>query len=511
MDLTETSQHPGPRTFAAKDPMSSAEEGLLAVDENNAVPASRRTRVLALARTVGKFAAMAAMILTSSLSWVGMKTTDTALLGHAGTEYLKAAAVSDLWTSSMGVLLSGRVLATFCGQAIGAAGKDTEKASRTAGIWLQTSLVVLAMVMVPVLVLWAVTSPVLKLLGVEASVANNAGIYAGILCIAIPSRTLFGQLRQYFQAQKLLWPEAVMSGLAVIFNLLFGYVFVLGLPGGAGFTGFGFLACPTVTVFIEWAQTILFVLVFCMMLPGELGSDYMRIPLPKWQSGVVTKARMWEYFKIYAPSAASTASDFWRFSAIGAVAAAMHPIDAAVFTSSYRVMWMCLIVVGALRRVVTIQVAPLFGANEPVRAKKIMCVGTGVACTVIAILACIIFFFSRQLGMIFSDDPEVLNRFYEIRLPFAATAALMNLTVFLEVVPSTMLYTRTTFIIGLVGSWVGQVPAVLICTQFWRKDLVGLYTGCAIGYGLTSAILAIFFCTVSFKKAADAAVARAAE
>jgi Na+-driven multidrug efflux pump len=146
-----------------------------------------------------------------------------------------------------------------------------------------------------------------------------------------------------------------------------------------------------------------------------------------------------------------------------------------------------------------------------VRAKKIMCVGTGVACTVIAILACIIFFFSRQLGMIFSDDPEVLNRFYEIRLPFAATAALMNLTVFLEVVPSTMLYTRTTFIIGLVGSWVGQVPAVLICTQFWRKDLVGLYTGCAIGYGLTSAILAIFFCTVSFKKAADAAVARAAE
>lgn len=35
----------------------------------------------------------------SSLSWVAMKTTDTALLGHSGTKYLEASALSDLWTS----------------------------------------------------------------------------------------------------------------------------------------------------------------------------------------------------------------------------------------------------------------------------------------------------------------------------------------------------------------------------------------------------------------------------
>jgi len=455
---------------------------------------------------------MVLLIFTSSVSWVGMKTIDTALLGRAGTEFLKAAALSDLWTSTSGVLLSGRVLATLCGQAIGAANGDSEKARQLAGAWLQTSLVVQAALLIPVIVLWALTKPLLLLLKVDASVANNAGIYAGILALAIPARTLFGQLRQFFQAQKLLWPEAFMSGIAVLFNLLLGYVMVLGIPGGDGFRGFGFIACPSVTTFVECAQTFVFVLVFCYTLPHVLGPEYLPVRLPTWQAGVVTKEKVRAYVSLYAPAALSTASDFWRFSAIGAVAAALDPIDAAVFTASYRVMWMMLIAVGALRRVVAITAAPLLGANKPTKAKRVMVVGAACATTIIVAMASVVFFFSRQIGSIFSDDVEVLDRFYAIRAPFAATAALMNLTVFLEVVPSTMLYTRTTLVIGLIGSWLGQVPGVLFCVfALGHRNLVALYSGVAFGYGLTSAILLTFFCTVSFTKAAAAAAARAVE
>jgi Na+-driven multidrug efflux pump len=56
-------------------------------------------------------------------SWAAMKTTDTALLGHAGTNYLSAVAVSDLWTSSSGVLIEGGVLGIFVSQAMGAGNK----------------------------------------------------------------------------------------------------------------------------------------------------------------------------------------------------------------------------------------------------------------------------------------------------------------------------------------------------------------------------------------------------
>jgi hypothetical protein len=69
----------------------------------------------------------------SSLSWVAMKTTDTALLGRAGTQYLEASSLSDLWTSSTGVIIQGRVLDMFVGNSIATNPK-------MAGEWLQVGL-----------------------------------------------------------------------------------------------------------------------------------------------------------------------------------------------------------------------------------------------------------------------------------------------------------------------------------------------------------------------------------
>lgn len=43
---------------------------------------------------------LAVPIFFSRLSWVGMKTTDTAFLGHVSAEALSASALSDLWTMS---------------------------------------------------------------------------------------------------------------------------------------------------------------------------------------------------------------------------------------------------------------------------------------------------------------------------------------------------------------------------------------------------------------------------
>lgn len=53
----------------------------------------------------------------------------------------------------------------------------------------------------------------------------------------------------------------------------------------------------------------------------------------------------------------------------------------------------------------------------------------------------------------------------------------MNFSVALERIPIAMGHTRTVLIIGLIGSWAGQIPGVFLLTHFWRKDLVGLFTG----------------------------------
>ena len=63
---------------------------------------------------------LALPIFISRVSYVGMKTTDTALLGHVSGHALSAAALSDLFCMCTGVLIQGRVLSIIVGQSIGA-------------------------------------------------------------------------------------------------------------------------------------------------------------------------------------------------------------------------------------------------------------------------------------------------------------------------------------------------------------------------------------------------------
>jgi hypothetical protein len=54
------------------------------------------------------------------VSWVIIKVTDSALLGHVSTAALAASSVGDLWMSSTGIFVYGSVLPTFVGNSLGA-------------------------------------------------------------------------------------------------------------------------------------------------------------------------------------------------------------------------------------------------------------------------------------------------------------------------------------------------------------------------------------------------------
>jgi len=60
----------------------------------------------------------------------------------------------------------------------------------------------------------------------------------------------------------------------------------------------------------------------------------------------------------------------------------------------------------------------------------------------------------------------------------------------------------------VVGSWGAQVPGVLLCTQFWRDDIYGLFCGVAIGYATLDVILLYFVVTTDFQTYADQAKLR---
>ena len=65
---------------------------------------------------------------------------------------------------------------------------------------------------------------------------------------------------------------------------------------------------------------------------------------------------------------------------------------------------------------------------------------------------------------------------------FVAIQALMNCGSTLDRIAISIGKAKAVLIVGLIGSWLGQVPGVLLLTFLWRRDLVGLFTGMAAGY-----------------------------
>lgn len=292
-------------------------------DEEASFKATIDTTTPSIAEDAWDILQLGAPIFISRLSFVGMKTTDTALLGHVSRKALSASALSDLWTMCSQVLLNGRILSVLVGGAVGAGNP------KLAGIYLQVSYVVLACMAVVVIIAWNFTEQVWVAFGSEPEISQMAGYYASVLSFAIPGILGFGQLSQFFSAQRIMRPEVTSSTMGLVMNLVLGLIFVVGWPI-PGFHGFQFAACPIVTTLATYMSLLIMWIVYVRV---------QQLHAPAW-GGWDFKEITWErirvFCELYFPAALSSASDFWRVAVIGAVAAKLGEEEVAVFNTSYR-------------------------------------------------------------------------------------------------------------------------------------------------------------------------------
>ena len=64
---------------------------------------------------------------------------------------------------------------------------------------------------------------------------------------------------------------------------------------------------------------------------------------------------------------------------------------------------------------------------------------------------------AHATGSLFSNDPELIDLYHEVRLPLTAMMVTFAMAVFLERIPMTMGRTQLVMNVGLLGSWAGQV------------------------------------------------------
>jgi MATE family multidrug resistance protein len=419
---------------------------------------------------------LAVPIFMSRVSFTGMKTIDTALLGHVSGRALSAAALSDLWTMCTQVLIQGRVLSILVGQAIGA------KNYYLALVYLRISYFILGMLSIFVMISWFYTEQVWIMLGQSRDIAQDAGYYSFVFIFSIPPQLGFGQLSQFLSAQRIMTPGVIASFLALLCNLVLGMALVLGIPF-PGFDGFGFKACPIVTVSVAWCQC-LFLYFYWMKcvdntsLPGGLSSGNNRIL--SWTEGM-TIERISTFSKLYFPAALALSSDFWRMGVMGAIAASIGEREVGVFNASYRILWITLIFVGSLSGASGIKIAQRLGSGDVQAAKQAAAGGIALTFLILLFLSSFVYFNIRRFGSLFTNDESYLDLFEECRWPFTCVLFAMNFAVGIETIPLSMGQTGNVFYSGFVASWLGQVPGVILLIRFWRHDLYAIYFGVAIG------------------------------
>uniref|UniRef100_A0A7S0ANF4 Multidrug and toxic compound extrusion protein n=1 Tax=Minutocellus polymorphus TaxID=265543 RepID=A0A7S0ANF4_9STRA len=438
---------------------------------------------------------LAVPIFVAMVSWIGMKTTDTSLLGHVGAEALSASALSDLWTMCSGVLVNGRILRVLVGQSVGAGNP------KLAGAYLQVSYFILSLLSVPVIACWLSTKFVWRAMGQGDEITADAGYYATVLALSIPGQIVYSQLSQFFSSQRIMHPEVIASSSALGLNLLFGLIFVLGV-GIPNFSGFGFVSCPWVTTTVVYVQGFLLWYIACyrQRLHEKCWGG--------WNRSSITTERIKTFSSLYFPAALSAASDFWRMGVIGLIAANLGELEVGVFNTSYRIMWIVLIMVSAVANAGGIKMSLRLGSGDAAGAKQAGVVIFSLALSILVAIALLVVSNIRHLGMIFTQDKEFLDMFEASAVPFTCTLFFMNLSVAIEQIPMSMGRTSEVFWYGFVASWFGQVPGAYFLTKHWRDDLIGLYSGMAIGYVILSILYGILAYRSDWQKYADVALRR---
>jgi len=430
------------------------------------------------------------------LAWIGMKTTDTALLGHSGTVFLTASSLSDFWTSMSSVFISDSVLGAMMGQAYGARNYDM------VGTWFQISMTLFSWVLIPVFVLWCLTAPVLQYgLGIEADVASYAGYYAIVSALCLPAKLVNGKLSTFFTSQRITGPSSKTTPLALALNLVFGLQFVLGIPYAG--INYGFWACPWVTTLVEWFLLFFVVGVWVFYLrshekcygpklhewnyfrdvfvaPMLAGADSERFAY--YNANI--RPKLWEFARLTVPATLALASDFWRMSAIGLLAGTLGNKEVAVFNASYRIAWMNLVIIGAFSSACVTQLGIALGTGDGHLSMKIRDLGIGTVFTFLFATVAASVVFIDKLARIFSNDPEVIALFQECRMEMALMIFFMSFAVHFESLLVAVKKTDSLFKAALIGSWGGQVPGVLALFYFYGETLQNVYLGVGFGYAL---------------------------
>ncbi|KAI8064746.1 mate-domain-containing protein [Gongronella butleri] len=368
----------------------------------------------------------ASPLIVSYLLQNSLQSVSVISAGHLGASELAAASLSSMFVTVTGlsmVLGTTLCLDTLCSQSY------TSHRSQAVGLHVQRCLVLLAVLCVPVMLLWWHTEPVFLLLKQDPTVARLSGIYCRWMILALPAFALFEALKKMLQAQGLFRAPTYTLFVGAPFNLVASFTLV---------RYFGFVGSPMAAALTYWVLVLLLVF-YILKVDGskvwprwQWRANALRQPLLADASEVgyvLDKDAYWTLIKLAVPGMLLICSESWAYEIIALAASWIDTPGEHVNQGAQSVLVTTTTMLYTLPFGLGIASANRVGnslGNElPKRASRAALAALVSACAVALANVLTLTLCRHVWGYLFTDDAEVVAAVSRI-LPLVAVFVMFD-------------------------------------------------------------------------------------
>ncbi|XP_010538707.1 PREDICTED: protein DETOXIFICATION 39-like [Tarenaya hassleriana] len=337
----------------------------------------------------------------------GMSLSTRIFAGHvSGLDLAAASLGNSAFSLVYGLMLGmGSAVETLCGQAYGA------QRYEMLGIYLQRSTVVLALVGLPMTLLYTFSYPILILLGEPKTVSSKSASYIAGLIPQIFAYAVNFPAQKFLQAQSVVAPSAWISGAALLLQLLLTWTAVYKL-------GLGLMGIASVLTLSWWvivaAQSLY------ILLSHRFRDTWNGLNWRAFQG-------LWSFFKLSAGSAVMICLEMWYSQILVLLAGllknpALSLDSLSICMSISAVSFMVSV---GFNAAASVRTSNELGAGNPKSAAFSTCVVTIVSLVTSIIEALAVMAARDSVSYVFTADAAVAESVSEL-CPYLAITIVLN-------------------------------------------------------------------------------------
>lgn len=426
--------------------------------------------------------------------------TASIYLGHMGTAQLAGVSLAVNMNEMFGEVVYGVIapLPPLVSQAIGAG------EAPTAGIWLQLVSLIVAVVSVPMAVLFYFdTEHLVSRLTDDPDVIGWAVHFNKIFCFAFLLQMLYTLLRHFANGMQETSGQPV-AGVATIFaNMFFLQVLMYGFPNLTFshhvFHGFGFAGCPLAMM----CSTVLAILVFMWWSFGwrQAHKKHPVFALG-WTNEAFTSSRVKTYGRLAVPLMIASAAESWGARIMALACGELGAQAVGALHILMLIQGLMKAVISGVGSVIQVRVGRAIAEQQPEAAVRVFQAVMAMMLMIGLVMSGLVYHNRHYIAWCYSHDKDLVEILVSCIPMVCIDYVLCTMVVGFKSALVGMAVSDQVAVAQLAAGWFIQLPAAVYLAYYasWTSGVQGFLWGNVLGSFVRMMLLGYFLAMSDLKE-----------